>query len=57
MELVLKLNVNEVNALLSILGQMPNQSGTYPLLLKIKEQGEAQIPKPEPEPEPSADAA
>lgn len=53
MELVLKLNVDEVNALLSILSQMPNQSGTYPLLLKIKEQGEAQIPKPEP----SADAA
>lgn len=48
MELSLKLSVDEVNALLSILGQLPNQSGTYPLLVKIKEQGEAQIPKVEP---------
>lgn len=48
MEIELKLTVNEVNAILSILGQLQNQSGTYPLLLKIKEQGEAQIPKVEP---------
>ncbi|MDI9407650.1 MAG: hypothetical protein QM523_00215 [Candidatus Pacebacteria bacterium] len=48
MEIVLKLNVSEVNALLSVLSQLPNQSGTYPLLVKIKEQGEAQIPKVEP---------
>lgn len=53
MEIQLKLTVDEVNAILAILGQMQNQSGTFPLLLKIKEQGEAQIPKPEP----SAEAA
>ncbi len=48
MEINLKLSVEEVNALLSVLGQLPNQSGTFPLLLKIKQQGEAQIPKAEP---------
>jgi len=49
MEITLKLAVEEVNAMLAILGQMQNSSGTYPLLLKIKEQGEAQLPKPEAE--------
>jgi hypothetical protein len=53
MEIQLKLTVDEVNAILAILGQMQNQSGTFPLLLKIKEQGEAQVPKSEP----SAEAA
>lgn len=47
MEINLKLTVDEVNAILSILGAMQNQSGTFPLLLKIKEQGEAQVPKAE----------
>ena len=47
MEIVIKLSVDEVNALLSILGQLPNQSGTFPLLVKIKQQGEEQLPKPE----------
>jgi hypothetical protein len=47
MEIQLKLTIDEVNAILAILGQMQNQSGTFPLLLKIKEQGEAQVPKAE----------
>jgi hypothetical protein len=47
MEIVIKLSVDEVNAILTMLGQLPNQSGTFPLLLKIKQQGEAQIPKAE----------
>ena len=47
MEIVIKLSVDEVNAILSVLGQLPNQSGTFPLLAKIKAQGEAQLPKPE----------
>ena len=43
MEINIKLSVEEVNALLGMLGQLPNSSGTFPLLLKIKEQGNAQI--------------
>jgi hypothetical protein len=41
--IVLQLSVDEVNALLSVLGQLPNQSGTFPLLAKIKQQGDAQL--------------
>ena len=47
MEIEIKLTVEEVNAILSVLGQLPNSSGTFPLLLKIKQQGELQIPQPE----------
>ena len=43
MEINVKLNVDEINALLGMLGQLPNSSGTYPLLLKIKEQGDSQL--------------
>lgn len=43
MEITLKLSVDEVNALLGLLGQMQNSSGTYPLLIKIREQGMEQI--------------
>lgn len=49
MEIVIKLTVDEVNAVLSILGQLPNQSGTFPLLAKIKAQGDAQLPAVEAE--------
>lgn len=47
MEIVIKLTVDEVNAILSVLGQLPNQSGTFPLLAKIKAQGDAQLPRQE----------
>lgn len=47
MELNLTLNVNEVNAVLQALGQLPTASNAYPLLLKIKGQAEAQLPTPE----------
>ena len=43
MEIAIKLTVDEVNSILGLLGQMPNSSGTYPLLVKIKEQGMEQI--------------
>lgn len=46
-EITLKLTVDEINAILALLGQMQNSSGTYPLLTKIKQQGDAQLPKPE----------
>lgn len=48
MEIELKLNVDEINAILQTLGNLPTSSGAFPLLMKIKEQAEAQIPKEEP---------
>ena len=40
----LQLTVEETNAILSVLGQLPTSSGVYPLLLKIKQQGDSQAP-------------
>jgi hypothetical protein len=47
MELNLTLNVNEVNAIMQVLGQLPTSSNAYPLLVKIKSQAETQIPPQE----------
>lgn len=44
MDIDLKLTVNEVNALLGVLGELPTKTGLYPLAVKIKEQAEAQMP-------------
>lgn len=51
MELNLTLNVNEVNAILQVLGQLPTSSNAYPLLMKVKGQAEAQLPEEEPKSE------
>ena len=40
----LHLTVEEVNAILGTLGQLPTSSGAWPLVVKIKEQAEAQLP-------------
>lgn len=40
----LNLTVDEVNAVLGTLGQLPTSSGAWPLVVKIKEQAEAQLP-------------
>lgn len=45
MDINLKLTVEEVNAILQTLGQLPTSSGAWPLVVKIKEQAEFQIPK------------
>jgi hypothetical protein len=45
MEITLKLNVDEINAVLHTLGNLPTSSGAWPLVVKIKEQAEAQIPE------------
>lgn len=42
-EIELKLNVDEVNAILQTLGQLPTSSGAWILLTKIKEQAESQV--------------
>lgn len=39
-EIELKLKIEEVNAILQTLGQLPTSSGAWPLVVKIKEQTE-----------------
>jgi hypothetical protein len=48
MELNLTLTVEEINAVLQTLGQLPTSSGAWPLVVKIKQQAEAQMPQQEP---------
>ena len=40
---------NEINAILAILGDLPSKSGTWPLMMKIKVQADAQIAETEEE--------
>jgi hypothetical protein len=44
----LELDINEINFVLQTLGNLPSSSGVWPLILKIKEQAEAQVPKEAP---------
>ena len=44
MPINLVLSIEEVNAVLQTLGNLPTSSGAWPLVVKIKEQAEAQIP-------------
>ena len=44
MDIKLTLAVEEVNAILHTLGNLPTSSGAWPLVVKIKEQAEAQLP-------------
>jgi hypothetical protein len=41
------LTVEEVNAILQVLGDLPTKTGAYPLVMKIKRQAEPQIPQEE----------
>jgi hypothetical protein len=50
MEINLKLTLEEVTGILQMLGELPTKSNAYPLLINIKGQAEAQLPK-EPTPE------
>jgi hypothetical protein len=45
MNINLELTVEEVNSILHVLGELPTRMNAYPLLMKIKEQAEAQLPK------------
>jgi hypothetical protein len=49
MDINLTLNVDEVNAVLQTLGNLPTSSGAFPLLMKIKQQAESQLPQEQPE--------
>jgi hypothetical protein len=44
MEIELKLTVDEINAVLQTLGNLPTSSGAWPLVVKIKQQAESQVP-------------
>ena len=48
--MTLDLDVNEINFILQTLGELPSKSGVWPLIVKIKEQAESQIPKAKDEP-------
>lgn len=41
----LDLDQNEVQFILNVLGELPSKSGAWPLIVKVKEQAEAQLPK------------
>ena len=45
--LQISLEEHEINAILAILGDMPSKSGTWPLMMKIKVQADAQMVAPE----------
>ena len=47
MDINLKLSLDEVSAVLQVLGDLPTKSNAYPLLMKIKGQAEEQLPKEE----------
>jgi hypothetical protein len=40
----LELDINEINFILQTLGHLPSSSGVWPLIVKVKEQAEAQVP-------------
>jgi hypothetical protein len=44
-EITLKLAVEEVNAVLQVLGELPTKTGAWMLLAKIKSQADEQLPK------------
>lgn len=44
----INLETNEVQFILNVLGELPSKSGAWPLIVKVKEQAEAQLPKEAP---------
>jgi hypothetical protein len=43
MDLPLKLTLEEINFILQLLGEQPNKSNTYPMMMKIKQQSDAAV--------------
>jgi hypothetical protein len=41
-EITLTLSIEEVNAIMQVLGELPTKSGAFPLVVKISEQLKAQ---------------
>jgi hypothetical protein len=42
----LELSIDEVNAILGVLGDLPTKTGAFSLMMKIKEQAESQLEQP-----------
>lgn len=51
MEITLKLELNEVNAILDIMGQLPTSTNVWPLAAKIRAMTVAQVPQQEEQPQ------
>lgn len=49
MEITIKLDLQEVNGLLTIMGKLPTETNIWPLAAKIRAQAEQQLPKQEQE--------
>ena len=47
----LEVTLNEVEGILAGLGELPTKSGAFALLMKVRAQAEAQLPKEEPKAE------
>lgn len=45
MEITLKLELNEVNGLLNLMGKLPTETNIWPLAAKIRSQAEVQLPR------------
>jgi hypothetical protein len=45
--IVLNLEIEEVNAILQTLGELPTKTGAWVLLAKIKEQADPQVVEPQ----------
>lgn len=41
--MTLELTVEEINAILQVLGDLPTKSGAWPLIVKIRAQAEVQV--------------
>lgn len=54
-QITLTLTVEEVNSILSVLGDLPTKSNAWPLTQKIYGQAVEQLPKPEPVADESAE--
>ncbi len=44
MPIKLELDLSEVNAILQVLGDLPTKTGAWPLIVKIREQANPQVP-------------
>lgn len=42
-EVTLTFSIEEVNAIMQVLGDLPTKSGAYPLVIKMSEQLKAQV--------------
>jgi len=47
--MTIELTIEEINALINLMGKTPTESGFFPLMVKIGEQAKNQLPKEVPE--------